>query len=114
MQVKIKTKRGTVELSFRKLRIFHRLNGLEDRMQAVEEQIKKIRAIAEACPYLHRTEEPAEAREPRRAGYPATAEDYTPSDIATEWLYGEEAAREQREERMRQTEEKGKRGGSDA
>lgn len=114
MQVKIKTKRGTVELSFRKLRIFHRLNELEDRMQAAEEQIKRVSAVAEGCPYRNRAEKPVERREPMREDYGTSGEDFTPSDIATEWVYGEEAAREQREARLRQVEEKGKRGGSSA
>ena len=104
MQVKIKTKRGTVELSFRKLRIFHRLNGLEDRMQAVEEQIKKLRGIAEACPYKHRAAEPVE----RTVDMP---EGYNTDEVILCWIEGEDVANRQRDERLQAAR---KRGGSGA
>ena len=102
MQVKIKTKRGTVELSSRKLRIFHRLNGLEDRMQAAEEQIKKLRGIAEACPYQHRAAEPVE----RTADMP---EGYNTDEVILCWTEGEDVANRQRDERIQAAR---KRGGS--
>ena len=47
MQVNIKTKRGTVELSFEKLRIFRRLNRLEERMQEEEERVKAFAKLLE-------------------------------------------------------------------
>lgn len=101
MQVKIKTKKGTVELSFRKLRIFHRLSGLEERMQAAEEQIKKLRAVAEACPYRNRAAEPVD-----RAAEP---QEYNTEETIVCWTEGETAANEMRDERL-QAERK--RGGS--
>lgn len=103
MQVKIKTKRGTVELSFRKLRIFHRLNGLEDRMQAVEAQIKKIRGIAEACPYQHHQHRAAEPVE-RTADMP---EGYNTDEVILCWTEGEDVANRQRDERLRAARERG-------
>lgn len=111
MQVKIKTKRGTVELSFRKLRIFHRLNGLEDRMQAAEEQIKKIRAVAEACPYRHRAAEPVDrAAEPvDRAAELST--EYNAGERFVCWTEGETDANKMRDERLQAAR---KRGGSGA
>lgn len=103
MQVKIKTKKGTVELSFRKLRIFHRLNGLEERMQAVEEQIKKLRGIAEACPYQHRAAEPVD-----RAVEP---QEYNTEETFVCWTEGETDANKMRDERLQAAR---KRGGSGA
>lgn len=102
MQVKIKTKKGTVELSFRKLRIFHRLSGLEERMQEAEEQIKKLRAIAEACPYQHRAAEPVE-------GTADMPEGYNTDEVILCWTEGEDVANRQRNERLHAAR---KRGGS--
>lgn len=109
MQINIKTKRGTVELSLRKLRVFHRLNRLEERMQAAEEQIKRLRAFAEACPYQNRAEEPAELRTPKRDDSAAGQD--SAMDIFTEWTEGEEVATQRRNERMQEAEERARKEG---
>ena len=100
MQVKIKTKRGTVELSFRKLRIFHRLNGLEDRMQATEEQIKKLRAVAEDCPYRHRAAEPVD-----RAA--ELSQEYNAGETFVCWTEGKPEADKMRDERLQDARKRG-------
>lgn len=109
MQINIKTKRGTVELSFRKLRIFHRLNRLEERMQAAEERVRKLATIAEACPYRHRAEEPAELRTPKRDDSAAGQD--SAMDLFTEWTEGEEVATQRRNERMQEAEERARKEG---
>lgn len=112
MQINIKTKRGTVELSFRKLRIFHRLNRLEERMQAAEERIKKLVAVAEACPYQNRAEKPVEGRLPRRDDSAAGQDSVM--DLYTEWTEGEEAAIQRRNERRQEEEERARKEGEGA
>jgi len=104
MQVKIKTKRGTVELSFEKLRIFRRLNRLEERMQAAEERIKKLVAVAESCPYQNRAADSVERHEvdPKEG-----REAYTPDEMYLAWTEGEEAVRQLRAERERELSLKG-------
>ncbi len=99
MQINIKTKRGTVELSFSKLRIFRRLNRLEERMQAAEEKIKKLIAVAEGCPYKNRTAEPVERREPERGR--GNTDQYTGEELYLAWTEGEEAVNQLRAERAR-------------
>lgn len=97
MQVNIKTKRGTVELSFSKLRIFRRLNRLEERMQSAEERIKKLVAVAEARLDNNHSVEPApepERREDREA--------YTPDELYLAWTEGEEAVNQLRAEKDRE------------
>jgi len=108
MQVKIKTKRGTVELSFEKLRIFRRLNRLEERMQAAEERIKKLVAVAESCPYQNRAADSVERREPApEAERREDREAYTPDEMYLAWTEGEEAVRQLRAERERDMSLKG-------
>lgn len=104
MQVKIKTKRGTVELSFEKLRIFRRLNRLEERMQAAEERIKKLVAVAENCPYQNRGAEPVERHE---VDQKKDREAYTPNELYIAWTEGEDAVRQLRAERERDMSLKG-------
>ena len=101
MQVNIKTKRGTVELSFEKLRIFRRLNRLEERMQAAEERIKKLVAVAES---QNRGAEPVERHEvdPKEG-----REAYTPDEMYLAWTEGEDAVRQLRAERERELSLKG-------
>ena len=111
MQVNIKTKRGTVVLSFNKLRVFRRLNLLEDRMTAVEEKIKKLGAVAEGCPYKNRAKESVERPTPKRDA--DNAEPYTALDLYTEWTEGEDVAKQRREEREREAHRRAQeRGGS--
>lgn len=104
MQIKIKTKRGTVELSFEKLRIFRRLNRLEERMQVAEERIKKLIAVAESCPYQNRAAEPVERHE---GDQKEDREAYTPDEMYLAWTEGEDAVRQLRAERERDMSLKG-------
>lgn len=100
MQVKIKTKKGTVELSFRKLRIFRRLNVLEERMQTAEEQIKKLRGFAEDYPYQNRAAKPADISvEP--------SQEYNTEETFICWTEGETDANKMRDERLRAARERG-------
>ena len=104
MQVKIKTKRGTVELSFEKLRIFRRLNRLEERMQAAEERIEKHIVLAEICSYQNRAADSVERRE---VDSKEDREAYTPDEMYLAWTEGEEAVRQLRAERERDLSLKG-------
>lgn len=113
MQINIKTKRGIVVLSFRKLRVFRRLNLLEDRMTAAEDKIKRLAAVAEGCPYKHRAEEPVERPTPKREDN--STEQYTALDLYAEWTEGEDVAKQRREEREREARQRAQeRGGSGA
>ena len=104
MQITIKTKRGTVELSFEKLRIFRRLNRLEERMQEEEERVKKLIAVAESCLCQNRAADSVERREvdPKE-----DREAYTPDEIYLAWTEGEDAVRQLRAERERELSLKG-------
>lgn len=104
MQVKIKTKRGTVELSFEKLRIFRRLKRLEERMQEEEERVKNLIAVAERCLWQNRAADSAERREvdPKE-----DREAYTPDEMYLAWTEGEDAVRQLRAERERELSMKG-------
>lgn len=115
MQINIKTKRGTVELSLSKLRLFRRVRVLENRgeatehmvaalfrrMSAAEAEIKRLAAIAEACPYKNRAEEPVERREPERGI--GNTDQYTSEELYLAWTEGEEAVNQLRAERARDT-----------
>lgn len=107
MQINIKTKRGTVELSLRKLRVFRRLNRLEERMTAAEERIKKLVAFAENSPDKDRAAEPVERREAEQGR--GNTEQYTSEELYLAWTEGEEAVNQLRAERAR-----AERGGSGA
>lgn len=100
MQVKIKTKRGTVELSLQKLRLFRRVAVLEERVAKLERIL--MQPAETEC-------RPVESHE--RNGGRLPEADFSASDVFTEWTEGEEVAKRMREERLRGAEERAERGG---
>ena len=98
MQITIKTKRGTVALSFQKLRLFRRISLLEERVGELERLTKKL--VAEGVP----------ARGAAEDGGRLPEEDFSSSDVFTEWTEGAEVAEQRRQERMRDAEERVKKG----
>lgn len=114
MQITFETKRGTVELSLRKLNLFRRVRVLEDKEEALLQRVKALEKMAEACPYQNRAAEPAETSPASHVESKEAGEAYTASDLFTEWTEGEDVAKQRREERRQMSEEKAKRGGSGA
>lgn len=102
MQITIKTKRGTVALSFRKLRLFRRVSLLETRVGELERLTEKLVAVD------------VPTREAERDGGRLPEEDFSSSDVFTEWTEGAEVAEQRRQERVRDAEERAKRGGEGA
>lgn len=102
MQITIKTKRGTVALSFRKLRLFRRVSLLEERVGELERHLMKPTTMGI----------PPEAKVMDGGRLPE--EDFSSSDVFTEWTEGAEVAEQRRQERVRGAEERAKRGGEGA
>ena len=102
MQITIKTKRGTVALSFRKLRLFRRVSLLETRVGELERLTEKLVAVD------------VPTREAERDVGRLPEEDFSSSDVFTEWTEGAEVAEQRRQERVRDAEERAKRGGEGA
>ena len=102
MQINIKTKRGTVSLSLQKLRLFRRVSLLEERVGELERHLMK--------PVTAGVPTKAEVRDGGRL----PEEDFSSSDVFTEWTEGAEVAEQRRQERVRDAEERAKRGGESA
>ena len=99
MQINIKTKRGTVSLSLQKLRLFRRVSLLEERVGELERHLMEPKTMGI----------PPEAKGLDGGRLPE--EDFSSSDVFTEWTEGAEVAEQRRQERVRDAEERAKRGG---
>lgn len=111
MQVNIKTKRGTVELSFGKLRLFRRMRAVEAKEEttaktvaALLRRVERLEKVTESCPYQNRAADSVERREvdPKE-----DREAYTPDEMYLAWTEGEDAVRQLRAERERELSLKG-------
>lgn len=111
MQVKIKTKRGTVELSFEKLRLFRRMRVVEAKEETTAKtvaallwRVERLEKVAESCPYQNRAADSVERRE---VDQKVDREAYTPDEMYLAWTEGEDAVRQLRAERERELSLKG-------
>lgn len=104
----------TVECALGKLRLFRRVRVLEAKQWAAEKtvaalirRVEALEALAGACPYKNRAEEPVDrAAEPvDRAAEPS--QEYNTEETFVCWTEGKTDADKMRDERLRAARERG-------
>jgi hypothetical protein len=97
----------TVEIALGRLRIFRRVRVMEAKQEATEKtvaalirRVEALEALAGACPYKNRAEEPVD-----RAAEPS--QEYNTEETFICWTEGETDADKMRDERLRAARERG-------